>query len=203
MVEQFLELVKTNHKVTSIYHPQTNGMVEKINGVIVSSLKKLVNENGSQWDIMLPAVLYAYRTKVHATMKISPYEALFGQVPGLPLDDVLFRFGKLLGYERLVKLWGLRTLMEMDQEKLAEKVATVDEFNQFKVGDKVLLLAHKKDGRNKLDAKYLPTIYIITRAFRNSFRLISEEGVVFPKAVNAKSLKKYQTRIENGGIDIS
>ncbi|CAO3600955.1 unnamed protein product [Absidia cylindrospora] len=173
-------------------------MAGKSNGIIVGSLKTMVNDNQHQWETMLPAALYAYRTKVHSTMKISPFEALFAQVPSLPV------FGnKILGYERLVKLWGMRTVMTMDQDDLLEKIAGVRDFNRFRVGDKVLLLAHKRDGKNKLDPKYLSTVFIITKAYKNAFRLISEDGVVFPKSVNAKSLKSYQTRIDVNGIDIS
>jgi hypothetical protein len=203
MVKEFLAIIKTHHKVSSIYHPQTNGMAEKINGVIVSSLKAMVQENKTQWDTMLPAALYAYRTKVHSTLKISPYEALFGQPPSPPMNDVLFKLGKILGFERLVKLWGLRTMMEMDEAKLMDKIHAIGHFNQFEIGDKVIILDHKRTGKDKLDPKYLPTVYVITKAFRNSFRLISESGVVFPRAVNAKSLKKYRTRIDNQGINIS
>ncbi|ORZ04523.1 hypothetical protein BCR42DRAFT_444201 [Absidia repens] len=81
-------------------------MAERINGVIVKTLKKMVIDNEKQWDDLLPAALYSYRIKKHTTLKISPYEALFGQPPVLPDQGVLYQVGKAMGFERLIKLWG-------------------------------------------------------------------------------------------------
>jgi hypothetical protein len=170
VVSQFLELVKVNHKVTSIYHPQTNGMAERINGVVVGSLKKLVHDNKKQWDLLLPAALYSYRIKIHTLLKISPYEALFGQAPGVPVDDPLFQVGKVIGYERLVKLWGLRATMESNVDKIQRKLLTHKQFDSLKIGDRVLLKDHKRSGKSKLDPVFFPTVYRIIKAFKNSFQ---------------------------------
>ncbi|SAL94812.1 hypothetical protein, partial, partial [Absidia glauca] len=194
VVTQFLELIQVNHKVTSIYHPQTNGMAERINGVVVGSLKKLVLDNKKQWDQLLPVALYAYRIKIHTHLKISPYEALFGQAPGVPISDPLFNVGKVIGYERLVKLWGLRATMESDNDKLKNKLLTHKQFDSLKIGDRVIMKDHKRSGKNKMDPVFLPTIYRIIKAFKNSFQLIDEQGKVFKYRVNAASLKKYRKR---------
>jgi hypothetical protein len=45
VVSQFLTIIKTNHKTTSSYYPECNGMAEKTNGIIVGSLKRMVHEN--------------------------------------------------------------------------------------------------------------------------------------------------------------
>lgn len=55
-VEAFIEHINVKHQYTTLYYPQTNGMVESVNGVIVKSLKKVVHERKLGWDVMLPAV---------------------------------------------------------------------------------------------------------------------------------------------------
>lgn len=47
-------------------------MVERFNGTLMTALKKMTLEEPSHWDLYLPSVLYAYRTKVHQSTKLSP-----------------------------------------------------------------------------------------------------------------------------------
>lgn len=74
-------------------------MVESINGVIVKSLKKVVHERKLDWDVMLPAVLYACRTMAHSVLRISHYELLFGIEPLGEEKDVLQQYGRKIGFE--------------------------------------------------------------------------------------------------------
>jgi transposase InsO family protein len=39
---------------TSAWHPQSNGVVEIVNGVLKLTLKIFANEHGNDWDILLP-----------------------------------------------------------------------------------------------------------------------------------------------------
>jgi hypothetical protein len=203
VVNQFLDMVNTNHKTTSVYHPQTNGMVEKINGIIVKSLKKMTKRNKHSWDSMLPAALYAYRVKIHSMLKISPFEAIYGQVPGAVYDDVLFKVGKIMGYERLIKLWDLRTTMEKDADILKYKEREHSTFEKLKIGDSVLLLDHKRSGKDKLDPVYFDTVYRIVQAYKNSFKIMDEQGQIHKYRVNAMSLKKFRKRLDGVALYIS
>ncbi|RXN15612.1 myosin-1 isoform X3 [Labeo rohita] len=68
----------------SPYHPQTNGLVEKLNGTIQRSLTKMVGEKPSSWDQHLKATLFALRTKNQITTKYSPYYLMFGREARYP-----------------------------------------------------------------------------------------------------------------------
>ena len=35
---------------TSVYHPQTDGLVERLNKTLKSMIRKFVREDGSNWD---------------------------------------------------------------------------------------------------------------------------------------------------------
>ena len=43
-------LLGTEHRMTSAYHPQSNGLVEKFNHTIQSCLLKMVNDCQNDWD---------------------------------------------------------------------------------------------------------------------------------------------------------
>ena len=50
------------HKVSTAFHPQTNGQVELANRQIKHILEKTVNSNRKDWSSKLTNVLWAYRT---------------------------------------------------------------------------------------------------------------------------------------------
>jgi len=47
------------------YHPQTNRQVEWFNRTLKTMIAKFVNGRQDNWDVYLPAFLYAYRTSLH------------------------------------------------------------------------------------------------------------------------------------------
>lgn len=71
------ELLGTQHRMTSPYHPQSNGLVEKFNHTIQSCLLKVVNENQSNWDTFLDPILFSIRTSKHKSTGYTPFEMMF------------------------------------------------------------------------------------------------------------------------------
>ena len=73
-----LGIVKTQ---TTSYHPQSNGLTERVNKTLVNALRTAVQENVYTWDLMLPHVLLS--------TGFSPSMTLIGQEPRLPADIVV------------------------------------------------------------------------------------------------------------------
>ncbi|KAG6939886.1 hypothetical protein G0U57_020768, partial [Chelydra serpentina] len=46
---------------TSVYHPQTDGLVERFNRTLKSMLRKVVSRDGRDWEALLPYLLFAVR----------------------------------------------------------------------------------------------------------------------------------------------
>ena len=67
----------TNHKVSSAYHPRTNGLTERFNQTVQASLIKLVNSNQNDWDEHLSAILFAYRTSLQTATKRTLFEVMY------------------------------------------------------------------------------------------------------------------------------
>jgi len=66
------------HKITSAYHPRTNGKVERLNQTLIASLRRMVENNLSLWPEMLDFVLLALRTRVNTRTGFTPYELVYG-----------------------------------------------------------------------------------------------------------------------------
>ena len=72
---------------TAPYHPEANGLIERLNGTIKKALKKAGAENTS-WDKLIPLVLYAIRITRHSTTGHSPYQLMFGRHPYTPTSSL-------------------------------------------------------------------------------------------------------------------
>ena len=79
----FLEMDKTR---TTLFHPQSNVVIERINKTLQNMLAKCVNEEQSNWSQQLPYVMMAYRSSVHESTGYTPQFLVFGQELSLPLD---------------------------------------------------------------------------------------------------------------------
>jgi hypothetical protein len=71
-------------KRTTAYHPQTDGLVERVNRTLKTTIAKYVNDNKTDWPNLLPLVALAYRSSVHASTGFTPWELAYGRRPSLP-----------------------------------------------------------------------------------------------------------------------
>ena len=83
-MQGYLKKIQTIHKGTSPYHPRTNGKVERLDGILEDMISKLLFGKPTKlWDLYLDQTLFAYRVRMHSTMKTSPFYLLYGRQPHL------------------------------------------------------------------------------------------------------------------------
>jgi len=71
----------TQLQLSISYHPQIDGQTEAINKCLETYLRCFTSEKQHQWLQWLPLVEWWYNTNYHATTKMTPYEAVYGQLP--------------------------------------------------------------------------------------------------------------------------
>lgn len=62
---------------TSPYHPQTDGLVERFNQTLKAMLRRTADEEGKDWDRLIPYLLFAYREVPQASTGFSPFVVRF------------------------------------------------------------------------------------------------------------------------------
>jgi transposase InsO family protein len=68
---------------TAPYHPRSDGCTERFNRTLIQMLRCFA-DGETDWDCLLPPLLFAYRSAVHNTTGFSPYQMLYGRMPILP-----------------------------------------------------------------------------------------------------------------------
>ena len=65
--------------MTSGWNPTTNGKQERLNRVIVDTLRKLSENDTSKWNLWIPSVMISYNSRVNSNTNFSPFELIFGR----------------------------------------------------------------------------------------------------------------------------
>ena len=80
------QLIGTNHILTTPYHAQSNGQVERWNASMRPKLFALAGDHPENWDQFVPAVVNVYDSGRHASTGIAPSTLMFARDIRLPFD---------------------------------------------------------------------------------------------------------------------
>ncbi|MCO5579955.1 hypothetical protein L7F22_033822 [Adiantum nelumboides] len=80
------EELKIQHRHSTLYYPQSNGLVEKANGIIAGIIRKMVHSKPKLWDAFLDGALWAYRTTYNDAIQFTPFHLVYGQEAWQPID---------------------------------------------------------------------------------------------------------------------
>jgi hypothetical protein len=83
--KSFHENMYTKLNFISAYHPQTDGQTERTNQVLEDVLRACALQHGSSWDKSLAYVEFSYNNNYQASLKMSPFETLYGRKCRTPL----------------------------------------------------------------------------------------------------------------------
>jgi hypothetical protein len=71
---------------STYYHPQTDGQTEVVNRTLSTMLRVVLKKNIKMWEECLPHVEFAYNRSLHSTIKMRPFEIVYGLLPGAPIN---------------------------------------------------------------------------------------------------------------------
>jgi len=194
IMDAYLRLLKVKHRVTTPYHPRTNGKVENFNGLLGSVLTKLlVNKPTKLWDQYLPQALFATRIRIHSAHGKSPYYLLFGKHPRLFGDENPPRPMDVPVAEDLIeRVRKMQHARVAANELLVEKAVKAQKIrnervkdSSFHEGDWVLVRA---ESRNKFEARWFGPYKIDKVMLLGTYRLATPTGEIVKTLINGQRL---------------
>ncbi|GJU49869.1 reverse transcriptase domain-containing protein [Tanacetum coccineum] len=85
-LEKALLKYGVTHKISTAYHPQTNGQTEVTNRAIKHILKKSIGYNPKDWSEKLNDALWAFRTAYKTPTGCTPFRMVYGKACHLPVE---------------------------------------------------------------------------------------------------------------------
>lgn len=78
------------HKViiSTLCHLQIDGQTEVVKKTLGYLLRAIVGKNLRDWDSCLPIVEFAYNCSMHNSIGMTPFEAVYGYNPTIPMDMI-------------------------------------------------------------------------------------------------------------------
>lgn len=153
LMKELCALLKIKPIRTSVYHPQTDGLVERFNKTLKSMLRKVISKDGKDWDLLLPYLMFAIREVPQSSTGFSPFELLYGRQPRGILDIARETWeeqnstGKnvidhvIQMQDRIDRITPIVTShLQQAQNRQARQYNKSAKLRQFKPGDRVMVL---------------------------------------------------------------
>ncbi|XP_072074435.1 uncharacterized protein [Arachis hypogaea] len=111
--QSFLQDLKIKQHFASVEHPQTNGLAEAANKVILHALKKKLDDAKGLWAELIPEVLWGYNTTPQTSTKETPFRLVYGSEAMVPLEISQSSFRTQLGTQDEARRAELDTIEEI------------------------------------------------------------------------------------------
>ena len=195
VLQEYLDLQRIHHYPSTPYHPQTNGMVERMHGVLGPMITKSCQGMASKWPLFVPTAVFTLNARVHTVTGCSPFKLVYGFNPRLPgmieppfvfnlkndEDAVLYTRKELesLGQARASALWrSQRQADKMVSRSLQGKSKNSD---YYTVGSMVKVFNH---AATKFTNKWTGPFIIERLGPNHSYYLKASNGLDLKSRVN-------------------
>ena len=86
--KEFCDQIGTKIHFASVRHPESNGLVERANGIIMTGIMKLIfNQPRGKWPDELIKVVWSHNTTISRSTGFTPFK--LGPIPCMPLENIL------------------------------------------------------------------------------------------------------------------
>lgn len=161
--QRLLDLLGVKQRMSSAFHPQTDGGTERINRILEEYLRAYVGAEQNDWDRWLPLAEFAYNNSRQDSTGYSPFFLNFGRHPRLPRTPVVTGVRNQSAAALATRLdehvKQAKSLLEAAQQRQKHYADKKRREVVFAVGDQVMLdtrnIRKRTPGQQKLMPKYI------------------------------------------------
>ena len=205
MIDFFLSRIKTRHRVTTAYHPRTNGKVERMNGMLGTQLtKKLLYDPVARWDECVHESLFDIRVRCHSASRISPFTLVYGMEPRIEGTQTEFEdlhmlddFESRLKRQQTARHEANAYLLK---KALRTKKLRSDAVTEHRLAVKDLCLI-RNENRTKFELTYFGPFRVLRVRPFGTYALETMDGRVLRNLVNGSRLRTFATTVTRNGIE--
>jgi hypothetical protein len=118
MFKDFCQQIGTKVAFGSVYHPQTNGAVERANGLIFEAIKKILKgEKKGKWTEVMPQEEWSHNTTVCRATNFTLFRLMYGADAVLPEEVKHRRLRTAIGTPACPSEAKEKDLLESDRLK--------------------------------------------------------------------------------------
>ena len=201
--QELFKLCQTKLRMSTAFHPQTDGQTEHMNRTLEKMLCSYVTYHQDNWDEQLPALEFAYNNSRNATTGKTPFEVDTGRHPTTP-SSYPIEAAKNETATQFLDNWNVNLRLVHDhvmeaqesQKKYADKNRKHGEFD---VNDKVLLstrnISHLLDRQRpskKFTSKFIGPYRITEKISPLVYRLELPVSMRIHPVFHISLLKRYE-----------
>jgi transposase InsO family protein len=187
----------------SPYHPMSNGLQERVHRVLHDSIAHYIDSNSTNWDVVVPFFLMAYRATPHSTTGYSPFYLLHGREMVLPNEgDLKARVSPgIQDVNQVQRLENLKSSLRKAYKEVRINNRKMHQKNKayydkkakkrtFEVNDKVFLFCPaRKPGRcHKFRPFWQGPFMVVQKLSDLNYKIVDKKGKEF--VVHVNRLKK-------------
>jgi RNase H-like domain found in reverse transcriptase/Reverse transcriptase (RNA-dependent DNA polymerase)/Integrase zinc binding domain/Retroviral aspartyl protease/Integrase core domain/Retrotransposon gag protein/Chromo (CHRromatin Organisation MOdifier) domain len=200
--KELMKRIGVELNYSTAYHPQTDGQTERLNQCIEAYLRCMVFQKPKEWGKWIAMAEFWYNTNYHSSLKITPFEALYGYPPpqlglGTAPKSINQAVNELLE-ERQQTTKVLKEQLLRAQNRMKKFADRRRSERTYQIGDWVYLKLQPyrqisvqgNNGTHKLKPKYYGPFEIIEKIGAVAYKLNLPQGSLIHPVFHVSQIKK-------------
>ncbi|PKU82811.1 hypothetical protein MA16_Dca006109 [Dendrobium catenatum] len=190
----------TDLRLSSAYHPQSDGQTEVVNRTLGNMLRCLVQEYPMQWEEVMTTAEFAYNSMVNRSSGKTPFSIVYTKIPNLALDVAVLpkcKSGAATSFTDQYSQMLEDVHRQLTKANLKYKASANLHRRQsvFNVGDLVMVRLRREcfppGTHSKLSRRKIGPVPIIAKINDNAYTVELPQGYTASPTFNVSDLWQY------------
>jgi hypothetical protein len=201
--KELCEQIGTKIHFALVRHPESNGLVERANDILMTGIMKLIfNQPRGKWPDELFKVVWSHNTTMSRSTGFTPFKLLFGDESITPEEAKAGSIRTVASAEDKADYYVAKDTIEGIMLQAVENINKYQaetikwrdkkvRLKNIKPGHLVLQRVVNPDTVGKLQLKWEGPFLVVSSSRPDSYRLKDMDGNDIPRSWNADELRRY------------